>query len=84
MKYDEFNEGEYRIFAFAVPGPQREGYCAAVIVKRLKAGQGEAPIAYREDCMAGGKTWPSPATARRFAAAMARDVIRHEPHRLAC
>lgn len=84
MKYEEFNEGGYRIFALAVASPLRDGYVASVIVKRLKEGRAEACIAYREDCLAGGKRWPSPATARRFAAAMARAVIHHESHRLAC
>lgn len=81
MTYDEVKEGEYRIFAFAYPRPLRDGYFAAVVVKCVKAGRKEAGIAYREDCMAGGKRWPSPVAARRFAAAMARDMIRHEAHR---
>ena len=84
MRYDEFNEGDYRIFAIAVASPSRDGYVASVVVKRLKDGMEEARIAYREDSLAGGKRWPSPVTARRFAAAMARAVIHHEPHRLAC
>jgi hypothetical protein len=84
MKYDEFNEGSYRIFALAAPSALRDGYVASVIVKRLKDGAEEARIAYREDCLAGGKAWPSPSAARRFATAMARAVIHHEPHRLAC
>ncbi len=84
MTFDEINEGGYRIFALAQVSPLRDGYVASVIVKRLKAGTDEARIAYREDCLAGGKPWPSPAAARRFAAAMARAVIHHEPHRLAC
>lgn len=84
MKYDEFNEGEYRIFAIAHPTPLRDGYVAGVVVKRLSDGGEGARIAYREDSLAGGKRWPSPVTARRFAAAMARAVIHHEPHRLTC
>lgn len=84
MTFDEFNEGDYRIFALAQASPLRDGYVASVIVKRLNDGADGARIAYREDCLAGGKTWPSPATARRFAAAMARAVIHHEPHRLTC
>jgi hypothetical protein len=84
MKFDEINEGDYCIFAQAVPGPQRDGYIAAVVVKRRDAGLDEANVAYRDDCLAGGLRWPSPVTARRFAAAMAQEVIRQEPHRLAC
>ena len=84
MKYDEISEGCYRIFALAEASPRRDGYVASVIVKRLKEGDDEARIAYREDCLAGGKRWPSSAAARRFAAEMARAVIRHEPHRLTC
>ena len=84
MKYDETTEGEYRIFALAVAGPQRDGYVASVIVKRIDAGRQENNVAYREDSLAGGKRWPSPGTARRFAAELAREMIRQEPHRLAC
>ncbi len=84
MTYDEFNEGGYRIFALAAPSPLRDGYVASVIVKRLDDAMAGTRIAYREDCLAGGKPWPSPAAARRFAAAMARAVIHHEPHRLSC
>lgn len=83
MKFDEINEGEYKIFAQAVPGPRRDGYIAAVVVKRREAGAG-ADIAFRDDCLAGGRRWPSPVTARRFAAALAQEMIRQEPHRLAC
>jgi hypothetical protein len=84
MKFDEINEGDYRIFALAVRSPRRDGYIASVIVKRIKDCGDEARIAYREDCLAGGKRWPNPTTARKFAAAMARAVIQYEPHRLAC
>lgn len=84
MKFDEINEGDYRIFAQAVPGPQRDGYIAGVVVKRRDAQHAEMSVAFRDDCLAGGRRWPSPVTARRFAAALAQEVIRQEPHRLAC
>ena len=84
MKFDEINEGDYRIFALAVPGKQRDGYIAAVIVKRRDGAWDEASVAYRDANRAGGLRWPSPVTARRFAAAMAQEMIRQEPHRLAC
>jgi hypothetical protein len=84
MRYDEFNEGDYRIFAIAHPSPLRDGYVAAVVVKRLTDDVQGARIAYREESLAGGKRWPSSAAARRFAAEMARAVIHHEPHRLTC
>ena len=83
MIFDEIDEGDYRIFALAVPGPHRDGYVAGVVVKRLIAGLKDAGVAYREDSLAGGKRWPSPVTARRFATAMAQEMIRQEPHRLA-
>lgn len=83
MKSDESYEGDYRIVAQAVPGPQRDGYIAAVLVQR-RGQHADAGIAYRDDCLAGGLRWPSPVTARRFAAALAQEMIRQEPHRLAC
>ncbi len=83
MKSDEINEGDYCIVAQAVPGPQRDGYIAAVLVKRREPGDAIG-VAWRDDCLAGGRRWPSPVTARRFAAALAQEMIRQEPHRLAC
>ena len=83
MIFDENDEGDYRIFALAAPAPQRDGYVAGVVVKRLNVGLENASVAYREDSLAGGKRWPSPGTARRFATALAREMIRQEPHRLA-
>lgn len=83
MIFDEIDEGDYRIFALAAPAPQRDGYVAGVVVKRRNVGLEDASIAYREDSLAGGKRWPSPVTARRFATAMAREMIRQEPHRMA-
>ncbi len=83
MIFDEIDEGDYRIFALAAAAPQRDGYVAGVIVKRLNVGLEVPSVAYREDSLAGGKRWPSPVTARRFATAMAREMIRQEPHRLA-
>jgi hypothetical protein len=83
MKSDEINEGDYCIVAQAVPGPQRDGYIAAVLVTRSQPGN-VAGVAWRDDCLAGGKRWPSPVAARRFAAALAQEMIRQEPHRLAC
>lgn len=83
MKSEEINEGDYCIVAQAVPGPQRDGYIAAVLVKRRDPGDASG-VAWQDDCLAGGKRWPSPVTARRFAAALAQEMIRQEPHRLAC
>jgi hypothetical protein len=84
MRSDESNEGDYRIYASAVPGPARDGYIAAVIVKRVQ-GAVEAPCeAFRDESLAGGWRWPSPVSARRFAVRMAQEVIREEPHRLTC
>jgi hypothetical protein len=84
MNFEEVDEGDYCIIASAVPGPQRDGFVAAVIVKRRAAALQDACVAYRDDALAGGLRWPSPAAARRFALAMAQEVIRQEPHRLAC
>lgn len=83
MIFDEIDEGDYRIFALAAPAPQRDGYVAGVVVKRRNVGLEEPSVAYREDSLAGGKRWPSPITARRFATAMAREMIRQEAHRMA-
>jgi hypothetical protein len=84
MRFAESNEGDYRIYAGAVPGRRGSGFIATVVVNRIRGAVDKPRVAYRDDMLAGGHRWPSPEAARLFAAAKARDVIRTEQYRLAC
>ena len=84
MHFDENNEGAYHIYVGALEAPSGDGYIAAVVVNRLP-GAGQAPReAYRDTSLSGGHRWRSARDAISFAMARAREVIRSEPHRLAC
>lgn len=84
MHFDEMNEGAYRIYAGALEAPSGDGYIAAVVVNRLPAGGQPPREAYRDTSLSGGHRWRSARDAICFAMARAREVIRTEPHRLAC
>ena len=84
MHFDEMNEGAYRIYAGALEAPSGDGYIAAVVVNRLPDGGQPPREAYRDTSLSGGHRWRSARDAICFAMARAREVIRTEPHRLAC
>jgi hypothetical protein len=84
VRIAESNEGDYRIYAGAVPVQRGEGFVATVIVNRVRGNVGKPQLAYRDEQLAGGHRWPSPEAARLYAVAKAREVIRTEQYRLAC
>jgi len=84
MHFDELNEGDYRIYAGAIEAPKGAGYVAAVVVNRLHGVQNGPREAWRDSALAGGHRWTSPDDALSYAMTRGKDVIREEPHRLAC
>jgi len=74
MHFAEVDTGDYRIYAGAIEKPRAYGYVAAVVVMRVR---GDKPRreAYREESLAGGFAWSSPAEALRFAVNAGRDVV---------
>lgn len=74
MHFDEVDAGDYRIYAGAVERPRQFGYVAAVVVVRVR-GQALRQEAYREESLAGGFAWSTPAEALRFAVNAGRDVV---------
>ncbi len=74
MHFEEVDAGDYRIYAGAIEKPRAYGYIAAVVVMRVR---GDKPRreAYREESLAGGFAWSSPAEALRFAVNAGRDVV---------
>jgi hypothetical protein len=55
-----------------------------VVVNRLACSIDGPREAYRDTSMSGGHCWSSPDDALRYAVARAQELIRTEPHRLAC
>ena len=87
MQFAETNEGDYRIYAGALEAPAGDGYIAALVVKH-RAGStsghaAEAPI-YRDDSVACGYRWPSPAEAITYALARGREVVRRQARDALC
>lgn len=87
MHFDERSEGPYRIYAGALEAPQGDGYIAAVVVV-AEPGEGSPPArrreAWRDDSLACGHRWASPADALLYAIERAREVIRKQSRLLAC
>ena len=83
MHFDERDEGDYRIYAGALEAPSG-GYIAAVVVRRVRGGQGAQREAYRDESLACGHRWRSPQEALVYALDRARELIHRERHRLAC
>jgi hypothetical protein len=84
MRVAESNEGDYRIYAGAMPVARGEGFVATVVVQRVRGNIDKPRVAFRDERLAGGHRWPSAEAARLFAVAKAREVIRSEQYRLAC
>lgn len=74
MHFEEVDAGDYRIYAGAIERPRSYGYVAAVVVVRMR-GQPVQQETYRDENLAGGYGWPSPAEALRFAINAGRDVV---------
>ena len=74
MYFDEVDAGDYRIYAGAVDRIHVYGYVAAVVVIRMREGQPRQE-AFRDENLAGGFCWSSPAEALRFAINAGRDVV---------
>ena len=84
MQFNECHEGDYRIFVGALEAPRGDGYIAALIVNRVRGGQGKHPEAFRDDSLACGYRWRSAEEALHYAMNRARELIRSRSQMLAC
>ena len=84
MRFDEFHEGDYRIYVGAIEAPRGEGYMAALIVNRARCAPGAQREAFRDDSLACGYRWRSPEEALHYATNRARELIRSGSPMLAC
>jgi hypothetical protein len=84
MRFDEFHEGDYRVYVGAIEAPRGEGYLAALIVNRARCAPGAPREAFRDDSLACGYRWPSADEAIHYAMNRARELIRSRSSMLAC
>jgi hypothetical protein len=84
VHFDERTEGPYRINAGALEAPQGDGYIAAVVVKRVGANPHCGREAFRDESLACGHRWASPAEALIYAMARARELILRGSQELSC
>ncbi len=84
MRFDEFHEGDYRIYVGALEAPRGEGYIAALIVNRVRGATGPRREAFRDDSLACGYRWRSADEAIHYAANRGRELIRTRSQQLAC
>jgi hypothetical protein len=73
MHFAEMDTGDYRIYAGAIERPRQFGYVAAVVV--MRHGRGPRHEAFRDENLAGGYGWATPAEALRFAINAGREAV---------
>ena len=84
MRFDEFHEGDYRIYIGALEAPRGDGYIAALIVNRVRGTVGPRNEAFRDDSLACGYRWRSADEAIHYAMNRARELIRTRSQMLTC
>ncbi|MEP6873059.1 MAG: hypothetical protein ABI887_01720 [Burkholderiales bacterium] len=84
MHFDERNVGDYRIFAGALEAPIGDGYIATMIVQRVQGVPGAPREALRDESVACGHRWESPADALAYVMTKAQDAIRNRSPMLIC
>lgn len=82
MRFEEVNEGEYRIFVGAVEAPRGDGYIAALIVNRVGSAAGRGQEAFRDESLACGYRWRSPDEALSYAVSRGREMVRNRSQML--
>lgn len=82
MHFAERNEGPYRVYAGAMEATG--GYCAAIVISRVKGVTNGPREAYKDLAMSGGHRWETPEQALRYAVARGCEIVRSEPSRLLC
>ena len=76
MQFSESDEGDYRIYVGALEAPSGDGYIAALVVKHRLGDHLVGHPSYRDDSVACGYRWPTPAEAISYAMARGRDLVR--------
>lgn len=76
MHFAEIETGDYRIYAGAIERPRQFGYVAAVVVVRMDPTLAmNKREAFRDENLAGGYGWATPAEALRFAISAGKEAV---------
>jgi hypothetical protein len=76
MHFAEIETGDYRIYAGAIERPRQFGYVAAVVVVRTTLSEAmNKREAFRDENLAGGYGWATPAEALRFAINAGKEAV---------
>lgn len=76
MHFAEVETGDYRIYAGAIERPRQFGYVAAVVVMRVEGTPAlNKREAFRDENLAGGYGWATPAEALRFAIGAGKEAV---------
>lgn len=85
MRFEDAQEGDYRIFVGALEAPHGDGYIAALVVNRVRNTTPSASCeAFRDDSLACGYRWRSAEEAINYAMNRARELIRSRSAQLGC
>ena len=84
MRFDERDEGDFRIYVGAIESPQGDGYNAAVSISRMRGAARTEREIWRDDNLACGHRWATAEAALRYAMAKAHEVVRSKADALAC
>lgn len=74
MHFAEIDTGDYRIYAGAIERPRQFGYVAAVVVMSTDQAISSRE-AFRDENLAGGYGWATPAEALRFALNAGKEAV---------
>ncbi len=74
MHFAEIDTGDYRIYAGAIERPRQFGYVAAVVVMSTDQAIAKRE-AFRDENLAGGYGWATPAEALRFALNAGKEAV---------
>ena len=84
MRFDERDEGDFRIYVGAIESPYGDGYNAAVSVRRMRGTARADHEVWRDDNLACGHRWVTAEAALRYAMTKALEVVRSRADALTC
>ena len=78
MKFQQADEGDYRIYAGAIEAKVGDGYTAAVVISKMRDTPRAPAEAYRDPLIAGGHRWSTATEALAYAVSRGRVVIQKQ------
>ena len=84
MRFEDRDDGEYRIHAGSLEPRAGQGHLAAVIVYRSQGGKMDAREVYRDMQVLGGRRWPTSDQALQYAILLGARAVAVERQRAMC